>query len=333
MTVVSIIIPAYNRTGPLRATLASARQAIEHLGEPAEIVLVDDGSEPPLAPILADEMRQGTVRLLRQQNQGSIVARNHGLREAAGEFVLFLDSDDLIAPGKLRRHVERLRATGADITYDNVGRYDTTTGALQTTENPAVATGTEELVLQVQPAPHGPIYRRDYLRRALTPPLIPPLRKFDPVGDVWLYYNLCLFPGSVAKIDEPLTVIGQHDEERFSQHWERLGVASLKLMEAFSGLCPPTEATRQARMLVGERAFNSWRRLPRGFSAEFCRRQLAVWRSAPDHSRMELGGPLFRALARVLGPVGAGHLLRRRNAPYDGIRTISDEELTRLLAS
>jgi hypothetical protein len=102
-------------------------------------------------------------------------------------------------------------------------------------------------------------------------------------------------------------------------------------MENFMRLCPATAATAAARRLVGECAFNSWRRLPRGFEPDFTRRLLAVWHAAPDHAAMRLGGPLFRALAAVFGYVGAGRILRLRNAPYARIRTIDDAELARLL--
>jgi glycosyltransferase involved in cell wall biosynthesis len=335
-TAISIVIPAYNRVGPLRHTLASAQRAGERLGEPFEILLVDDGSEPPLAAVLADFASTASLRFIRQINQGSIVARMTGLRAAQGEFVLFLDSDDLIAPAKLIEHVKRLRADVADISYDDLGepaRGDAVPEVSATYARLATVDSVEELLLRVQPVPHGPVYRRTYILAALAAPLLPPLRECDSVGDIWLYYNLCIHPARVAKIDAPLTLPGEHDETRYSQHWERLGFASLRIMEVFMERCPATPATATARCLVGECAFNSWRRLPRGFDPDFSRRQLAVWRAAPHHARMKLGGPLFRCLAAIFGRVGAARLLRLRNAPYSRIRTIDDAELTRLSAA
>jgi hypothetical protein len=331
---VSIVIPAYNRVGPLRHTLASAESAAERFGESVEILLIDDGSEPPLENVLATGgPASARIRHLRQRNQGSIVARMTGLRAAQGEFVLFLDSDDLIAPTKLQEHVAHLRRANADISYDDLGvpaRGDAVPEVSATQSRLATVETVEELLLRVQPAPHGPVYRRAYLLAALSPPLLPPLRQCDSVGDIWLYYNLCIHPARVVKIDLPLTLPGEHDEARYSHHWERLGFASLGIMENFMRLCPPGAATAAARRMVGECAFNSWRRLPRGFAPAFCRRQLAVWRAAPNHNAMELGGPLFRTLAAVFGYVRAGHILRLRNAPYSRIRTIDDAELSRL---
>jgi glycosyltransferase involved in cell wall biosynthesis len=331
---ISIVIPAYNRVGPLHHTLASAERAADQLGEAVEIILVDDGSEPPLTEVFDNQAQSPRLHILRQPNQGSIVARLTGLHAACGEFVLFLDSDDLIATGKLTQHIVALRTAAADISYDDLGASGTEVDRpepIATRSHLARAGTVEELLLRVQPVPHSPIYRRDYLLRALAAPTIPPLRKCDAVGDIWLYYNLCIHPARVVKVDAPLTLIGVHEEARYSQHWERLGFAALGVAENFMRRCPETPATANARRLVGERAFDSWRRLPRGFAPEYCRRLLAVWRAAPGRAQMRLGGPAFGFLSKLFGPVGAGRLLRLRNTPYGHIRTIDDAELARLL--
>ena len=246
--------------------------------------------------------------------------------------MLFLDSDDLIAPAKLRLHVAALRAASADVSYDDVGSYECESDLTprETLRQLPLARSAAELFIQVQPLPHGPMFRRDYLTRALAAPVLPPLRRCDAVGDIWLFYNLSVHPARLAKISAPLSLIGRHDEGRYSQHWERLAYASLGVMESFMQRCPDIPATAEVRRLVGERAFDSWRRLPRSFDPEFARRQLAVWRAAPGRADMHLGGPLFRALARVLGPVGAGRLLRLRNTSYAQVRTVDDGELARL---
>jgi hypothetical protein len=304
------------------------------LDAPAEIILVDDGSEPPLEEVLRNDAAAAGTTIVRQTNQGSIAARAHGLQVTRGEFVLFLDSDDLVAPAKLRLHCERLRASGADISYDDLGTTwpgGDESPVVRAAEPIRPAREVADLLLRIQPPPHGPVYRRAYLERALARPLVPPHRRFDPVGDVWLYYNLCLTPAQIVKIDAPLTLVGVHGEGRFSDHWERLGVASLGVMETFIAGAPRTAETEAARRIVGERAFLSWRKLPRRFSLEFERRLLAIWRQAPAGDPARLGGPLFRVLARILGPLPAGRVLRLRNAPYSGIRTIDAGELARLL--
>src|SRR5690606_31994309 len=96
---VSVIIPTYNRSGLLLEALDSlARQTYR----PIEAIVVDDGSsdDTPEAVnrwisglVSGDGLR---VRYHRQSNKGAPSARNRGLIESRGEFIQFLDSDDLL---------------------------------------------------------------------------------------------------------------------------------------------------------------------------------------------------------------------------------------------
>lgn len=330
---ISVIIPAFNRLEPLKLTLRTAWRAATAL--PAELVLVDDGSEPPLAEALAG-WQDFPITILRQENQGSMVARNAGLRAARGEYIQFLDSDDLVHPEKFTRQIAAQRAAGADISYSDMAGYTLDAiGAPVFTPGEQIAATTDplEFFLRVQPVPHNPVYRREYLLRHLTTPLVPERREFDPVGDVWIYYNLLIYPARVVKVAAPLTAIGVHEENRYSQHWEHLGLAALRLMEEFAAACPRTPATAAARTAAGECAFHSWRRLPRDFDPAFVARTLALWRQAPHGPLRNLGERRFALLARLLGPEPAGRLLRRLfGHTYASCRTLTDEEYQRLFA-
>ena len=55
------------------------------------------------------------VRVLTGPNRGVSAARNRGIAETAGEWIVFLDADDLLIPGTLRRRLETAEATGADV--------------------------------------------------------------------------------------------------------------------------------------------------------------------------------------------------------------------------
>ena len=155
----------------------------------------------------------------------------------------------------------------------------------------------------------------------------------DASGDVWLYYNLAAYGGRAEKVSASLTAVGPHEELRYSHHWEKLAIASLHIAEAFQMACPIATATLPARRIVGEIAFESWRRLPPDFHPPFTKRLLAIWRRAPRGSISALGGSGFTALARILGPVSAGFLLRKlRGRSYSNSRTLTDEQLLSLLA-
>src|SRR5262245_23729785 len=101
---VSIIIPCYNAEPWLAATLESA---LAQTWPAKEIILVNDGSrDGSLALARRFEARGG--RVIDQPNAGASAARNHGLRIARGEFIQFLDADDLLSPGKIAAQVALL---------------------------------------------------------------------------------------------------------------------------------------------------------------------------------------------------------------------------------
>jgi glycosyltransferase involved in cell wall biosynthesis len=104
-TPVSAIIPVYNGAKRLSEAVASIR-AQQHA--PLEIVVVDDGSTDDTAAVA--ERLGGDVRCLRQANRGPSAARNAGLAAARGEYVGFLDVDDLWPTDKLRLQFARFVA-------------------------------------------------------------------------------------------------------------------------------------------------------------------------------------------------------------------------------
>lgn len=105
---VSIVMPAFNRADYIAEALQSLQA---EPGIDAEILVVDDGStdgsDAILASIAAADPR---VRLIRQGHRGVSAARNNGLRAATGQFLTFLDSDDISAPGRILRQVTKLAA-------------------------------------------------------------------------------------------------------------------------------------------------------------------------------------------------------------------------------
>jgi len=101
---VTVIVPVHNGERFLRSALESL-YAQDY--QPFEVVLVDDGSSDGSAAIARTFPG---LRYLRQENQGQAAARNTGLSLARGEFVAYLDDDDLIPPHKLRRQAKYLVA-------------------------------------------------------------------------------------------------------------------------------------------------------------------------------------------------------------------------------
>lgn len=100
---VSVIVPVFNLGGTLPQTLASLRSQTRR---PDEILVIDDGSTDDLTRQALSELRGPDVRLIRQPNRGLSAARNTGLREARGDWVLPLDADDLLEPQFIERCLE-----------------------------------------------------------------------------------------------------------------------------------------------------------------------------------------------------------------------------------
>ncbi|WP_165176036.1 glycosyltransferase [Desulfovibrio sp. ZJ369] len=108
---VSVIIPAYNYARFLPCAVKSV-QAQSTDGVATEILIVDDGSTDNTA---AEAQAFGAaVRYIYQENQGLSAARNTGLRAARGEYLVFLDADDLLGKGNLASHL-RLFAARPDL--------------------------------------------------------------------------------------------------------------------------------------------------------------------------------------------------------------------------
>ena len=94
---VSVVIPTFNRREKIAPTLDSV---LNQTRVPLEIVVVDDGSTDDTASWIETNYA-GKVRLMRQQNGGVARARNRGWRVAKGEWIAFLDHDDVFHPEKL----------------------------------------------------------------------------------------------------------------------------------------------------------------------------------------------------------------------------------------
>lgn len=121
--VVSTIIPVYNRAGLLAEAVNSVLAQTHPLNE---IIIIDDGStdDTPVVAAAFASRHPEIVKCLRLDHAREWRARNRGLEIATGEFVQFLDSDDLIAPAKLATQVAALQAhPECGISYCYVREY------------------------------------------------------------------------------------------------------------------------------------------------------------------------------------------------------------------
>lgn len=126
MVQVSVVIPIYNTAAHLQQCLDSvAGQTLADI----EIICVDDGSTDQSPAILASYAAQDSrFQVLRQSNAGPGAARNTGLAQAAGQYVIFLDSDDWFEREFLEQMVRRIQESDADMAICRGVEFDTDTG-------------------------------------------------------------------------------------------------------------------------------------------------------------------------------------------------------------
>jgi glycosyltransferase involved in cell wall biosynthesis len=106
--VVSVIIACSNQSYFLEGALLSCLLACSH---PMEIIVVDDGSADSQSVALIDKLAEEfKFILIRQVNAGAANTRYAGIQRARGEFIQFLDADDLLAPGKIDIQIEEFRS-------------------------------------------------------------------------------------------------------------------------------------------------------------------------------------------------------------------------------
>jgi glycosyltransferase involved in cell wall biosynthesis len=103
-TQISVIIPIHNDALYIQAAITSVlSQGVENL----EIIIIDDGSTDDFEEKIKC-FNDPCIRLIKQNNSGAAIARNNGVKNARGEFLAFLDADDIWAPKKLKLQLEVL---------------------------------------------------------------------------------------------------------------------------------------------------------------------------------------------------------------------------------
>ena len=117
----SVIVPVYNTKSYLTRCLDSL---VNQTLSEKEIILVDDGSNDGSEMICRQyEKRYSFIKLVRQNNSGTVVARQKGMENVHGEFFTFCDSDDFVSPDFYKNLYEAAKISDADIAQCGYSLY------------------------------------------------------------------------------------------------------------------------------------------------------------------------------------------------------------------
>ncbi len=119
---VSVVVPVFNGERHLKQCVDSLLcQTLRNV----EFIFVDDGSTDRSMEFLRGyRKRDDRIRILTQRNQYAGVARNNGMEEATGKYIIFLDSDDFFLPTMLEEAYEHAEKHQAEITIFGYSKYD-----------------------------------------------------------------------------------------------------------------------------------------------------------------------------------------------------------------
>ena len=256
--VVSIILPTFGRLQYLRPTVASVcRQTLRDW----ELIVADDGSDAETRAYLRTLEADSRVRLLWLTHTGiPAIVRNAALREARGEYVAFLDSDDLWAPEKLSRQVAILRSRPmCGWCYTAVSHID---GSGQPLTEPLFGPWLPCNGAVFERLVTGPVVIRTPSVLAARE-LVARAGGFDETirsgedYDLWLRLALV---SDVALLDEPLVQVRRH-EANYTQNWEIAFTGRDHSLEKLQGTVDTdrrmllrTERTRNALTLAAKHA-------------------------------------------------------------------------------
>lgn len=160
---VSVVIPSHGRPEFIRRAVQTA---LCQTGVSVEVIVVDDGSEVPVRAVLPPSP---LVTVLRHESSlGVSIARNHGVEQARGKWVAFLDDDDLWAPDKLAKQVMHMEEHGYRWSHTGAITFD---GAMQVAHAtpPGKASETTQAMLRalnVVTTPSSVVAEASLLRRA-----------------------------------------------------------------------------------------------------------------------------------------------------------------------
>ncbi len=299
---VSIIIPAYNAERYLAQCLDSVMQCAQDSHEPAEVLVVDDGSTDSTGLIAA---RYAGVKVLSQNNAGLSAARNAGIAAATGEWLMFVDADDVLLPGAIDCLValavaHRCKIAAGGVVSGDTPETSTLVSAYGHEEVLSAPTAVERTLYQQTPllgSAWGKIWHRS---------LFDDLRFTDGLyyEDLDLFYRAFLLAGAVVVCSRPVYFYRLHPTSFLRTFSPRIldVLAVTHRMEQYMSADYPAllKAARDRRLSAN---FNIYNRLHSAEASAFADRKAVAdecWRTI----RRLRAASLFNPRVRLKNKIG-----------------------------
>ena len=164
MANVSVIIPLYNVEPYIQATIQSV---LDQTYPVHEIILVDDAS-PDNSVDLCRQIKDPRITIIQQENRGPSGALNSGIRKATGDYVAFLDGDDLWRPTKIATHIQHLEsAAQVGVSFSRSSLMDMEGNPLSGLQSPRLTDIDIFYLMRYNPLGNGSaaVYRRQVLEQ------------------------------------------------------------------------------------------------------------------------------------------------------------------------
>jgi glycosyltransferase involved in cell wall biosynthesis len=252
---ISVIIPTYNYGHFLPRALDSV---VVQLATDVELIVVNDGSTDTTSAVLAEyAVRHPQLRVIEQANAGAAAARNHGIRQSHGPYILLLDADDELLPDALAKlravleeHPKAGMVLGAQITVYPDGRERLRLPTAVPSVSPVQLAKRYLLDKRISISHGCSLFRRDLLLQRLYPES---LRGGEDVA----VFAFLLVRAPVATTRAPLARIHKHADSLRHDRDDEEQRAVAMVSEVFGGL--PTECQPLRRRYEAQRFLSLFR--------------------------------------------------------------------------
>lgn len=226
---ISVVIPAYNASATIIEAISSVENQVLEDKVSMELIIVNDGSSDNLIDVI-NGYRKSTkykINLINKDNGGVSTARNIGIDNAEGDWIAFLDADDVWLPNKIQKQIEIIRKQG-DINFIGCARNDEELSILGRKVDGLYRASCHDLLIKMFPQTSTALVRKSILSQVGN---YNETMTHSEDGELWL--RICS-EGGFYYMPESLVITGGGKENfgasGLSANLEKMHLGSLKML-------------------------------------------------------------------------------------------------------